>query len=106
MKININMNIEGLEKKKVFGSKNPSTLRLYAPLSMTGRKGVVYLTHYHNIARFGVPMFLALFWYYNCENYFKSTYYKLEWNNMETESTYFKLQTFTCHFSEKHTLMA
>ena len=102
----INQNIEGLDKKKIPGSPNPAIFRRYAPLSSMGRTGIIYITNYANISRFIVPGFVFLFWYYNCEGHIRGTYYDKEWNNMERESTYLKLQTFEVHFPEKHTMMA
>lgn len=102
----LNMNIQGLDKRKVFGGRNPATLRFYAPFITTGRTGVKYIGHYHNIARFVVPGFVVLFYYYTAENYMRAAWYDKEMNNCETETTYVKMQTFSCHFPEKHTLMA
>eukprot|EP00340_Litonotus_pictus_P008279 CAMPEP_0170518190 /NCGR_PEP_ID=MMETSP0209-20121228/3937_1 /TAXON_ID=665100 ORGANISM="Litonotus pictus, Strain P1" /NCGR_SAMPLE_ID=MMETSP0209 /ASSEMBLY_ACC=CAM_ASM_000301 /LENGTH=149 /DNA_ID=CAMNT_0010803655 /DNA_START=38 /DNA_END=487 /DNA_ORIENTATION=+ len=101
----INLNIPGLEKKKFPGRKNPATLRLYAPLTNFGRTGMAFVTHHNNISRFGIPFFICLFYYYQAENYIRGTYYDKELNNCETESVYFKLQTFNIHFPEKNTLM-
>jgi len=105
-KLDINHNIEGLEKRKFPGGKNPATLRLWAPLSSIGRKGERYVSHHHNVSRFVVPGFVLLWWYYNAESYIRSTYYSHDLNNCESETAYFKLQTFTTYNTEKSSLMA
>lgn len=101
-----NIDIPGLDKKKTPGFKNPASLRFWAPLSSIGRRGVRYVSHHHNVARFLVPIFVVLFFYYNGEPYSRCTYFSHDCNNYETETAYFKMQTFTGNFAEKSSLMA
>lgn len=103
--IKVNLNIPGLDKKKVYGSKNPATFLFYKPLTMTGKKGTKFIFFTHNINRFFIPFFIVLFYWYNCESYIRGSWYDKEMNNCESESSYFKLQTFNCHFPEKSSLM-
>ncbi len=102
----INQNIEGLDKKPKFTLRNPASARFFNPFFNKGRNGVVYVYHQNNISRLMVPLFLFASWYYICENYFRGQYYKLELNNNEAETCYFKIQTFSVHMPEKHTLMS
>lgn len=106
LKIKVNSDIPGLDKKKVLGFRNTSYYRLFSPLSSYGKTGVRYIGHQANVSRFLVPLFVFGFYYYNCANYFLGTYYKLEHNNKEFESVYFKMQNTSTHFGEKFCLMA
>ena len=106
LRINVNPNIVGLEKKKFLGARNPATTRWYSPLTMYGRTGLAYVSHQKNVSRFLVPFFVFFFWYYNCEDRMRTVYYDLETNNNEKEAVYMKMSTFDIYFHEKHSWMA
>ena len=61
MKVNINMNIPGLRKKKVPFSKTPSSHRWIKPFHSYERNGVLNWSLARNWSRFAFP-FLPLFW--------------------------------------------
>lgn len=104
--LNVNPNIQGLDKKKVIGFKNPSTIRLFRRASGVSKNGNIHFATYINISRFAVPVFVFAFYFYNCMSFTHATYYKLEKNNYEIEFCYRKLGTTSIHYGEKLTLMA
>ena len=106
LSINVNQNIQGLDKKRVIGGKNSSYLRMFYKLTGKSKNGVIYSTIHTNIAKFGVPFFVFLFYYYIASSFTLSTYYKLEKNNMEIDFCYRKLGTTSTHMGEKYSLMA
>lgn len=104
--LNVNRNIQGLDKKKEIGGRNPSTLRLFSKTFGISKLGIVTFNTTPNVSRFLVPVFVGLFYYYNISNLTLGTYYKLEKNNYEIEYCYRKLGTTSTHFGEKYSLMA
>ncbi len=104
--LNVNRNIQGLDKKKEIGGRNPSTLRLISKTLGISKLGIVTFNTTPNVSRFLVPVFVGLFYYYNIANLTLGTYFKLEKNNYEIEYCYRKLGTTSTHFGEKFSLMA
>lgn len=104
--LNVNRNIQGLDKKKEIGGRNPSTLRLFSKTLGISKLGIVTFNTTPNVSRFLVPVFVGLFYYYNIANLTLGTYFKLEKNNYEIEYCYRKLGTTSTHFGEKFSLMA
>lgn len=106
IEIKINRNIPGLDKKKVIGSRNPATFRLYTPLSFVSRKGVRYLWTQPNIQRFAIPLSVFAVYYYILAQYIHGTYIRNDLYNYETDYCYNKLSLHNGHFIEKFSLMA
>ena len=104
--VNIPMDIPGLDRKPVFGGRNAATLRMFAPWRTFGRGGGSYITHHYNVSRIVVPAFIFAYYIYDIEHFTRGTWYDKELNNMETETAYIKMQTFTVHYAEHQTLMA
>jgi hypothetical protein len=105
MKIKINMNIPGLQKKKKISAINPETRRIFAKLSSKGKQGWVYIWLYSNVARFITPLMCVLFYYYCGHTLVFARFYE-EDNNLEYESVYTKMQSVKPYYTDKFSLMA
>jgi hypothetical protein len=106
MRLNINMNIPGLERKKTITPLNPQTRRLFAPLSCKGREGFLYFWTMPNISRFFPPFICVALLYYVGEMLVSATYYDLEHNNYEKETIYMKFQNNPSYYMDRYSLMA
>lgn len=106
LKVKLNMNIPGLERKKVMGVRNPGTYRYFTRLAMKGREGWIYIWTMPNITRFWTPFMCALLLYYAGQTLTFQVYYSKELNNMEWEGCYPKMQTIPSHYFERFSLMA
>lgn len=106
LKLRLNMNIPGLDRKKQISTRNPSTFRFFAPLSTRGKEGWVYLWTMPNITRFWTPFMCVLLLYYSGESFVTQVYGHRDVNNYEWETTYVKMQTFPSHYFERWSLMA
>lgn len=105
MKLKINMNIPGLDKKKTITPFNPETRRVFGRLSSKGKEGWTYLWIYPNISRFFAPCMCVLFFYYMGHTLVGARFYETE-NNLEWESVYCKMQTIPSYYLDKYSLMA
>jgi hypothetical protein len=106
LKLRINMNIPGLDKKKKISPINVSTYRLIARASSKGREGWYYLWTMPNITRFIYPMFLyAAYFYYGYSSVYPNYYekYKL---NQEFETAYTKFQQVNPPYCDKWSMMS
>ena len=105
LKLKINMNIPGLEKKKQISPLNPSTRRFFNPLSSKGRDGWIFIWTIPNITRFLPPALCFAFLYYSGESLVSANYYERR-NNDEWEGVYCKMQTIHGHYIDRWSLMA
>lgn len=105
MKLKINMNIPGLEKKHTIAPRNPSTRRLFNPLSSKGRDGWILIWTMPNITRFLPPALCVAFLYFSGESLIGANYYERR-NNDEWEGVYCKMQTIHGHYIDRWSLMA
>lgn len=105
LKLKINMNIPGLDKKKVISPFNPETRRVFSRLSSKGREGWIYIWTMTNIARFVFPSFFAIFYWYGGHTLVLQKYYETR-NNDEWEGVYCKMQTLNFHYIDRLSLMA
>ena len=106
LKLKLNMNIPGLDRKKQISTRNPSTFRYFAPFSTRGKEGWVYIWTMPNIVRFWTPFISVLLLYYSGVSFTTQVYNNRDVNNYEWETTYVKMQTFPSHYFEKWSLMA
>jgi len=105
LKLKLNMNIPGLDKKKTITPFNPETRRVFSRLSSKGKEGWNYIWLYSNISKFFMPSLAVLFLYYAGETLVSARYYETE-NNLEWESVYCKMQTLRPHYMDRWSLMA
>jgi len=105
LKLKINMNIPGLDKKKTITPFNPETRRLISRLSSTGREGWTFIWIMPNIARFLTPAMFVAFLYYAGETLVNARFYETR-NNYEWEGVYCKFQTIPAHYLDRYSLMA
>jgi hypothetical protein len=105
MKLKINMNIPGLEKKKTISPLNPSTRRWFNPLSVKGKQGWLFVWTMPNVTRFLPPALCVAFLFYCGETLVAADYYKKK-NNDEWEGVYCKMQTIPGHYIDRWSLMA
>jgi hypothetical protein len=105
LKLKINMNITGLDKKKIISPINPETRRLTTRLSYKGKEGWLYIWTYPNIARFFVPSLCVAFLYFAGESLITARYNETE-NNYELETCYTKMQIVKTHYYDRWSLMA
>ena len=106
IEVNVNRNIQGLDKKKVIGSNNPATFRLYTPLSFVSRKGMRWMNTKPNTQRFGIPALVFGYYYYTLAQYIQGTYVRQELNNQEIDYCYNKMSLHNGHFIERYSFMA
>lgn len=105
MKLKINMNIPGLDKKKQITALNPETRRVFGRLSSKGREGWTYIWLYSNSTRFFLP-FLMFAWYYYAGHTLITAKHSESENNYEWEAAYCKMQTLRTHYMDRWSLMA
>lgn len=105
LKLKINMNIAGLDKKKVISPFNPETRRLFTRLSANGREGWIFVWTMPNIYRFVIPAMCVVFYYFSGYTLVQGRYWETQ-NNNEWESVYCKMQTIPGHALDRATLMA
>lgn len=106
LKLKINLNIPGLERKKQISPMNPSTHRLIAKLSSRGKEGWYYLWIMPNCWRFAVPFFVTSFLYYAGESLISIAWWEKEYNNGEWITAYPKFQTISNYAVDRWSLMA
>jgi hypothetical protein len=106
LKLKLNLNIPGLERKKQISPRNPETYRFFARMSSKGKEGWYYLWLMPNISRFLVPFFCVAFLYYTGEALVSNVYYEREFNNFEWETVYPKFQSLPSHYLDRWSLMA
>jgi hypothetical protein len=106
LKIKINMNIIGLDRKKEITPKNPETFRWTKKWSTVGKSGFRYAYTMNNINRLGPPLFGVILFYYVIMDKAAMVYYAKECLNQESEGAYMKLNTFPGHYPDKISLMA
>jgi hypothetical protein len=106
LKLRINMNIPGLDRKKQITPLNPGSHRLFQRLSVKGKEGFVYLWTMPNIVRFFTPFICILYLYYGGETFVQQVYMAKERNNHEWMTAYPKMQSQPSHYLEKWSLMA
>ncbi len=106
LKLKINLNIPGLERKKTITPINPSTHRFISRLSSKGKEGWYYLWIMPNGWRFLIPFFMAAFLYYGGESLVALVYHERELNNNEWITIYPKFQTQANYYQDKWSLMA
>jgi hypothetical protein len=105
LKLKINMNIPGLDKKKTPSPFNPDTRRIFSALSSKGREGWIYIWTMTNISRFFIPFLGVVFYYYCGHTPVLMKYWETQ-NNREWETVYCKMQTIPGHYMDRLTLMA
>ena len=105
LKLKINMNIPGLDKKKSITPFNPETRRIFGRLSSKGREGWIWIWIMPNVARFFAPTICVLFYFYAGHTLVGQRYWETQ-NNREWEGAYCKLQTIPAHYFDRNTLMA
>lgn len=106
MKMKINMNIKGLDKKTQITPVNPETMRWFGRISSKGRVGWVYANLMTNHFRFIPIAFYATFYYYQGYRLVSANYYDQYENNNEWEAIYMKMQTFPGHYCDIWSFMA
>jgi hypothetical protein len=105
LKLKINMNIPGLNKKVSITPTNPATRRVFNTLSSKGRDGWLYIWTMHNITRFLPPTICLAFLFYCGETLVCASYYE-RMNNHEHEAVYAKFQSIHGHYVDRWSLMA
>jgi len=106
LKLKINMNIRGLEKKKVISPANPETFRLAAKMGAYGKDGWFYVMTSSNVSRFLLPSMTLLFYYYVGSTPIMQNWQEKELLNYEYLTIYPKYQIVTPHYSDKVCYMA
>lgn len=106
LKLKINMNIRGLEKKKFISPKNPETFRLAARMSAFGKDGWCYFMTSSNVARFGMPLMVFGFYYYVGMTPIMQNYQEKELLNWEFLTINPKFQIVAPHYHDKVCYMA
>jgi len=106
LKLKINMNIPGLEKKKTISALNPETFRFSRRWSSFGKEGWKYLYTMHNIVRVMPPLGGAALFFYAVMDRTQQVYYAKEHLNQEYETCYLKMQSYPGHYADKISLMA
>ena len=92
LKLNINLNILGLERKKVISSRNAETYRLFARLGAHGKDGWYYVMTSANASRFLLPAMTFIFYYYIGSTPLMQNYQEKEFLNYEYLTIYPKFQ--------------
>jgi|LauGreDrversion4_2_1035121.scaffolds.fasta_scaffold1239491_1 hypothetical protein len=106
LKLKINMNIPGLERKKAITAKNVETYRFTHRLSHYGKEGWKYIFTSPNSVKFFYPFCGLMFYYYSYSHHITQIYNANEALNYEYETAYLKMQTFPGHYADKLSYMA
>lgn len=106
LKLKVNMNIPGLEKKKIISPKNPEIFRLAARMSAFGRDGWCYFMTSSNVSRFGMPFMVFLYYYYIGMTPLMQSWQEKELLNYEFLTIYPKYQIVAPHYHDKVCYMA
>jgi hypothetical protein len=106
MRLKINMNIPGLDKKKTITNANPETMRLTGRLSSKGRAGWLYVNLMTNHFRFAPLALYIMFYYFQGYRLSNAKFYEQYDNNGEWEGIYPKMQTFPGHYVDVWSFMA
>lgn len=106
LKLKINMNIPGLEKKRVITPRNVETYRLAARMGAYGKDGWYYVMTSANASRFILPAMTILFYYYVASLPIMQNYQEKEFLNYEYLTVYPKFQIVNSHYVEKTCYMS
>ena len=106
LKLNINMNIQGLRKKKSISAYNPPTTKWIFHVLGIGREGWSYYNTMPNSLRFWAPIVMMMFDYYAAMPVGLQVHQQKNELNHEFETAYFKFQTISQPYIEKFTFMA
>lgn len=106
LKLKINMNIEGLDKKKIISARNPETRRLVTRMSAFGKDGWCYLMTSSNVSRFGIPLIVFMYYYYVAMVPIMQNYVEKEHLNYEILTLFPKYQIVAPHYHDKVVYMA
>ena len=106
LKLKLNLNILGLDRKRKITSLNPETRRFTARLSHFGKEGWTYIFIMPNSIKFFYPLMGAMAVFYVYQNHMTQVYNANEAMNYEFETCYMKMQTFPGHYADKITYMA
>lgn len=106
LKLKINLNIPGLERKKFISGRNPETFRFVQRMSHIGKEGWTYIWTMPNCIRFFYPMcgFMGVIYVY--QSHMTQVYNQKEAMNYEYETAYLKMQTNASHYADKISYMA
>jgi hypothetical protein len=106
LKLNINMNIQGLTKKKKLSAYNPSTTRWINHMGGIGRTGWLYVNTIPNATRFFMPFIACMFYYYGVMPIGFQVHQRRHELDYEYETCYAKMQTLPAPYIEKVVFMA
>ncbi len=106
LKLKINMNIPGLEKKKFISARNPETFRLATRLGAYGKDGWYYVMTASNASRFLLPAMTVLFYYFVGSTPLMQNWQEKELLNYEFMTVYPKFQIVSPHYTDKTCYMA
>ena len=106
LKLKINMNIPGLERKKMITPRNVESYRLVGKLGGVGKDGWYYVMTHANAARFILPAMGFLFYYFVESTPIMQAYQEKELLNYEYMSIYPKFQIVANTYIDKTCYMA
>jgi hypothetical protein len=106
LKLKINMNILGLEKKKIISARNPETFRLAARMGAQGKDGWYYVMTSANASRFLLPAMTFIFYYFVASTPIMQNWQEREMLNYEYLTVYPKFQIVAPHYTDKTCFMA
>jgi hypothetical protein len=106
LKLKINMNIQGLVRKKKLTPMNPTTTKWIFHMSGKGREGWLYLNTMPNMLRFWAPFCMVLYWFYAVMPVGFQVHQARHQLNYEYETCYFKMQSNPQPYIEKLVFMA
>jgi len=106
LKLKINLDIPGLERKKELTFRNVTTYRFTQKLSHYGKEGWKYIWIMPNCIKFFMPIcgFMGYFYIYMRNMY--QVYNGNETFNYEYETCYLKMQTQSTYYTDTITYMA
>lgn len=106
LKLKINMNIPGLEKKRTITPRNVESYRLVGKLGGIGKDGWYYVMTHANAARFILPGMGFLFYYFVQSTPVTSAYQEKVLLNYEYLTVYPKFQIVAPSYMDKTCYMA
>lgn len=106
LKLKINLNIPGLERKKFISGRNPETWRFTSRMSHIGKEGWTYIFTMTNCIRFFYPFCGLMGVVYVYHAHVTQVYQQKELLNNEYETAYLKMQTNAYHYADKIFYMA
>ena len=106
LKLKINMNIPGLEKKRRIMTRNVESYRLVGKLGGFGKDGWYYIMTHANAARFILPGMGFLFYYFVECTPLMQAYQEKEYLNYEYMTVYPKFQIVANTYCDKTCYMA